>query len=548
MAVRVLAKTKGTGILPMDIYASTLIEELVERFNMSSSAPFLFVGSGLSIRYMGIENWQGLLMRLATLTDRPYHYYSSKAGGDLPRTASYIAEAFHEVWWTGEQYKDERKQFGAQCTTISSPLKLQAAKYTNENSNLDRVPQGSKPEIDLLRKARINGIITTNWDSLLELLFPEYAVYVGQNQALFAHSYGIAEIFKIHGSCTLPDSLILTEEDYQDFNSRNAYLAAKMLTTFLEHPIVFLGYSLGDENIKSIFRSVVECLDKERVELLSKRLLFVQYEQSQHDPILAEATLNLGDRDLRLTTVRAHDFTPIYQALASTEQRLSAKLLRQIKEHLYELVKTNDPSERIAVMDIADLEGRQDIEVVVGVGISGRIGEKGLSPIQIADLYRDVVFHGNEFSGQAKELIETTISNLLRGVRKHVPVFRYLQLAGALDINGNPIASRIPDRVLANALLPRSEFENKSYGNKREETRGQTLDGLVTKLGIRRALPYLTFIDHDLDELQRFLQENIDLLETGNDLVQNSLRKLICIYDRCRFGPGFPVGPSLNHD
>lgn len=60
----------------------------------------------------------------------------------------------------------------------------------------------------------------------------------------------MGEIYKIHGSCNNSESIVITENDYSVYNKRNAYLSAKLLTIFLEHPIIFLGYSLNDSNIK----------------------------------------------------------------------------------------------------------------------------------------------------------------------------------------------------------------------------------------------------------------------------------------------------------
>ena len=78
----------------------------------------------------------------------------------------------------------------------------------------------------------------------------------------------MGEIFKIHGSITEPDSLVVTQKDYDTFSIKNPYLAAKLITIFVEHPIIFIGYSLNDPNIISLISSIVSCLNTEKLRLL----------------------------------------------------------------------------------------------------------------------------------------------------------------------------------------------------------------------------------------------------------------------------------------
>lgn len=82
-------------------------EDLAERLRAFNSAPFLFVGAGVSRRYIGTDGWTDLLRRMANLTGRPYAYYATKAGNDLPRVATKIAAAFHEVWWSDPAFEEE---------------------------------------------------------------------------------------------------------------------------------------------------------------------------------------------------------------------------------------------------------------------------------------------------------------------------------------------------------------------------------------------------------------------------------------------------------
>lgn len=104
-------------------------------------------------------------------------------------------------------------------------------------------------ELELLKELKPHAIITTNYDQLMEEIFPKYQPIIGQEVIYKKSSTDIGHILKIHGSV-----------DYTDFYERQIYLIAKLFTYFVEHPIIFLGYSISDRNVQSILYNAKKLL------------------------------------------------------------------------------------------------------------------------------------------------------------------------------------------------------------------------------------------------------------------------------------------------
>lgn len=82
------------------------LQDVVARFNTS---PFLFAGSGITRRYYGLPDWEGLLQEFTKRisTDRfAYNAYKSAARnadspeGLLPKVASLIQKDFDSKWYS----------------------------------------------------------------------------------------------------------------------------------------------------------------------------------------------------------------------------------------------------------------------------------------------------------------------------------------------------------------------------------------------------------------------------------------------------------------
>ncbi|HHN6197224.1 TPA: SIR2 family protein, partial [Enterobacter hormaechei] len=249
-------------------------DELTVLFKDRASGPFLFLGSGFSRRYMGLEDWEGLLS-LFCVTGKSFQYFKSSANGDIPSSARLIAEDFHDYWWSNDDYKESRLEYEKNVINKTSPLRYEISKHLINKTEEKLKSLDLEDEIELLKACDVDGIITTNWDGLIEHLFDGYTTYIGQEELLFSNTYNIGEIYKIHGCSSKPESLVLTDSDYSDYNNKNAYLASKLITIFVEHPVIFIGYSITDDNIRSLLKSISLCIGTDKLEKLRDNLIFL---------------------------------------------------------------------------------------------------------------------------------------------------------------------------------------------------------------------------------------------------------------------------------
>lgn len=505
--------------------------------------PFLFVGAGLSKRYLGLESWEELLRRYADVAGQAYEYYAATAGNDFPRIASLIAADLHEPWWKDATFAHSREKYADRLSGPQSALKAEISMGL-ENA-LDALPKSGveAEEVALLADAVVDGIITTNYDPLLEHLFPSYEVYVGQDQMLFSHSQGVGEIYKIHGSCEEPDSLVLTAEDYKRFNDRNPYLAAKLLTVFVEHPVIFLGYSLQDRNVTEVLRSIASVLTNDRIQELQDRLIFIEWNADGEESDLRPIPFVTDQFNIPVLNAKVPDFRGVFEVLGSLERRLPARVLRQLKERVYELVQTNDPSGRLYVQDIdADVDSA-DIDVVLGVGVREKL-DQGYVGKTRNDLIDDLLENGDLVPRRV-------VAEILPRIAKttHAPIFKYLRGAGLLEDDGTlkdtaSVDERIAYRVnhVQEHFRPIKVYAKRATAN--VEDAGESFSKLVADrepYEVLFSLGALPVEKQMPNALGRFLREHRPDAD-GDQSFQNHWYRAVCLYDWLRYSHSKPLG------
>nr|WP_246713654.1 SIR2 family protein [Rhizobium esperanzae] len=396
----------------------------------------------------------------------------------------------------------------------------------------------------------VDGIITTNWDLLLEDLFPDYKVFIGQEELIFSNPQSIAEIYKIHGCSSRPSSLVLTEDDYKDFQKKNPYLAAKLITIFVEHPVIFLGYSINDPHIQAIIASIAECVGGDKLKQFEENLIFVERADKGQDDAFEGATITIGPSKVRVTLVRTNDFSKIYAAVEATKRKIPARVLRYCKEQMYELVKSADPEIKLAVRDLDDIGEKDDIEFVVGVGVAKEFREReekvterqkevmtarGYAGVSVDDVFADIIKEKSEYD--AEQLLKSTYPLFRKLSNSYIPSFRYLQAVGVVDkvafakcefVEGKRVAQRTVSRGFQTSQF-RVAYDR--------DFKGLTTAQIIERTTPEKAVGIIPFQPRDQIDLAvvaKFLNDNADKLKEG--AYRSFFRKLACLYDYLAFG------------
>lgn len=523
------------------------IEDIIlKKIKSSPAPPFLFVGSGLSQRYIGTPTWMNLLEHFSKLINEDelaFHMYldearrNSQSNGLEPKIAEILEADFNRAWFKESKFSENRKKFSEIIKSGVSPFKVEIADYFFKASNKP-FKNGSGEEIELLKQVgdrSLAGIITTNYDLLIERVFSDYKYnkLIGQEELIFSPLTGVSEIYKIHGCCTNHKSIVINDKDYDKFNERNAYLVAKLLTIFLEHPIIFIGYGIGDANIKEILSSIVRCIPVEKLTILKDRFIFVEWNNSgKEDSISDYEFSNLNDdKSLIMTKVYINDFAQIYKSLLKNKVSYNPRLIKKMKEDIYNVVLTSKPTKTLNVLVDIDDSRLDEIEAVVGFGVMKELGHKGYDSVGPEELFEDIIFNNKNFIPSL--IIEKSLPLILK-YNQSIPMYKYV----------SRYQGEIEDKIKKHIDKPYSKLLSKEMGRKLRSDGyiKNNIRELIDKYGFEGALKYIIFIKPkcmDLNELHEYIRSYIevypDILTRKNCVEKTELKRLIKIYDYLKY-------------
>jgi hypothetical protein len=351
--------------MPMDYkqYQAEVAEDVATILETASCQPILFVGSGFTRRYAQGPNWEELLAALAKacpLIDKDFAYYKQTYNGDLKKIGTVFTDLYRDWAWSTKGKNKFPDEYFTAAHTSDVFIKHAVAEQLKNLGPNKAGSYGSAEldeEIAALKKISAHAVITTNYDELLEPIFPEYERVIGQ-QILRKPYLAIGEIFKIHGCRSEPQTLVLNEADYQRFQEDHKYLSAKLLMYFIEHPLIFIGYRADDPNIKSILYDVDRMVKANfdlvpNVYILEWDAAINEKSYPARDKVISVAP----DVNIRIKSISANSFTWVYEAFgqAGNLENINTKLLRSLMARSVELVRSSIPKKHVEI-DFQTLE------------------------------------------------------------------------------------------------------------------------------------------------------------------------------------------------
>jgi hypothetical protein len=185
----------------------------------------LFIGGGASMG-AGLPSWRELIERLADEAGLPHDQ----------RVAFRALDVLDQARIVQHRLADRGTELGA----------LVADLLDTDHTSLVHV---------LLANLPVTEIVTTNFDRLFELASE------GAGTALTVLPYQRSApserwLLKLHGSIERPEEIVLTREDFLRFRERRAALAGIVQAMLLTKHLLFVGFSLNDDNFHRIVDEV----------------------------------------------------------------------------------------------------------------------------------------------------------------------------------------------------------------------------------------------------------------------------------------------------
>lgn len=274
------------------------------------------------------------------------------------------------------------------------------------------------------------NIITTNYDSLFErvydsnklniIFFDDHTPYIDDKKV---------NLFKIHGDLSAPNSIIITESDYNNFFSKDTEqntIWSIIKGIIATKSILFIGYSLEDTNVEVVFNKI-----RDKIGENGKECYFVA-------PNISTT------KSKKLNRANIHP-------ISLTGEKLFEELIEYLKKNIKKNFENKDISSEVYSEFIGNFGLKSEIEVNSSIG---KNIVKNLTGIEGKDIKINMTFSISSSSEEIHKLDALINKGDILG---DITIDRESLTAFNFNING--INFRDIDDVKNLKIVPQPFFE-----------------------------------------------------------------------------------------
>lgn len=514
--------------------------------------PIIFIGSGLSKRFLiDFPDWTGLLEEFweeigltnfygefnklidkvknenPNFTDKELEHHSNILMGSL------IEEKYNEAF-NNEIVHIEgfnvRDAFITKVSPFKKAISVRFSDYNIKNEMKSEIVEFKK----MLLKTQV--ILTTNYDSFIEDAYKqdsnyELVKYIGQ-KGFFQDTFGYAELFKLHGSVDSPNDIVISREDYEKFEANSILISAKVISMMMYSPIIFIGYSLTDINIRNIIKQFTNSLTEKELEIIENRLIVIERKEGEQE--FQEELINDKDFGCKIRVIKTDNYKEVFKFISKINQGIAPAEVRKYQHVIKQLIvdKGREGALRTVLLSPIELEqvekmikeqGKIPDKLVVALGDSKIIFQ---IPNKITYL-EDYIFEKNELS------LDVT----LRFLANEAPNGRYpfLKHVTMEKINSSNLQDYEKEKLRQRLNLHGDLDKQIKTIPTIYHNYYKTLEEIIhNKFVWDRELSLIAYnIGHfDLNEIEGYIKKNLRLIiESGENKINTHFRRLMLIFD-----------------
>ncbi|WP_248512541.1 SIR2 family protein [Sporosarcina sp. NCCP-2222] len=522
---------------------------ILDKLMSENEFPVVFIGAGLSKRFLekfpdwtslleefwnqlGYENFYGEYNNIRdemaeenpSYSEKEINHYSNIRMGTILEANYNKAFNRNEVSIKGFTPKDA---FQTRISPFKKAISERFGNYT--------VKQDAHGELEAFRKMLLKTqiILTTNYDEFIENTYnsaSKYNItkYIGQ-KGFFQETFGFAELYKLHGCVESPNDIVITENDYSNFDKNSVLISAKIISMMLHSPIIFIGYSLTDINVRNIISEFTRSLNEEEIQILENRLVLI--ERLEGEKGFIEENINDKDLGCKLKVVKTDNFEEVFKKISKINQGIAPTEVRKYQHVIKELIIDRGKKGTLNSLLLSPEELDVLEEDILNKNITVALGDSKYI-FQIPDLISYTIDYISD-----KDEISTEIRMRFAILQNATARFPINKILDTNLINGSSLHPTEKEKLIQK-INTFSDFD-KQYGtivtasvfNRNTDQ----LQNIIGK-GFKKENEYETISYNiqrlDLAEVKDYLLEELtELKEVGEIKINTQLRRLLLLYD-----------------